>query len=131
MPRLATQPTSSLLLCHKAVSVVKFHCQLFDCLLLGSSPWCGDPPRDAPNTHPEVEQTLWLPGSFPGKLLELVKVPSRVRLAPVPTPKGGLLERMLMASKRSRDSNWPTPVRMAKRPVPNTSHAMPTRGMIM
>src|SRR5260370_32974859 len=56
---------------------------------------------------------------------------SSVLSAPVFTPKGGLLERMLMPSSRSREKNCPTPARRAKRPVPKTSQAIPTRGAIM
>src|SRR6266851_2546808 len=69
IPRFATQPTSSLLFFQRAVSVVRFHCQLLDCFALGSSPWCGEPPKEAPNAQPDVEQILSLPGSFPAKLL--------------------------------------------------------------
>src|SRR5712692_7788681 len=97
IPRFATQPTSSLLFFHRAVSVVRFHCQLLDWFALGSSPWCGLPPKEAPKTQPCVAQMAWFP---PEKLL---RGPSSVLTAPVPTPKGVLFERMLMASSRSRE----------------------------
>src|SRR6266850_6313463 len=136
MPRFATQPTSSLLFLHRAVSVVRFHCQLLDCLGLGSSPWCGEPPRETSNAQPCVTQMLAFPAcnglGVPSGFLAVitVKAPSKVLTEPVLTPNGVLFERMLMASRRSREKNWPTPARRAKRPVPNTSQAMPTRGAI-
>src|SRR5712664_2512824 len=137
MPRFATHPTSSLLFLQSAISVVKFHCQLLDCFELGSSPWCGEPPRETSNAQPAVTHTFAFPAckglGVPSGFLALITVkgPSKVRTEPVLTPNGVLFERMLMASSRSREKNWPTPARMAKRPVPKTSQAMPTRGEIM
>src|SRR6266481_6446656 len=145
MPRLATQPNSNLLFLQKAVSVVRFHCQLLAAFELGSCPWWGMPPRTTSNAHPWVEHIdafpacnglgIVLPGLLGSGMVGLIMVtscvqvvgPSSVLSAPVPKPNGGLLERMLMASKRSRAKNWPTPARRANRPVPNTSQAIPTR----
>src|SRR5713226_3523167 len=103
IPRFATQPTSSLLFFRSDVSVVKFHCQLSDCFELGSSPWCGEPPRETSNAQPCVEHIdafpacngFLVPSGFVA--LIIVKDPSRVLADPVPTPKGVLLARMLMA----------------------------------
>src|SRR2546429_9042273 len=140
MLRLATHPTSSLLFRQRAVSVVRCHCQLFDCFGLGSRPWWGEPPRETSNAQPSITQMSAFPecrGSATPLHVELIilsvhpppkaSVPSSVRTEPVLTPYGVLLERMLMASKRSREKNCPTPARIAKRPVPKTSHAMPKR----
>src|SRR5216683_4149737 len=138
IPRFATQPTSSLLFLPSAISVVKFHCQLLDCFELGSSPWCGEPPRETSNAQPCVTHTAAFPGCSglgvtpsARNLLITVNGPSKVLTEPVLTPNGVLLERMLMARSRSRDSNWPTPARIANRPVPNTSQATPKRGIII
>src|SRR5882762_636968 len=121
MPRFATHPTSSLLFLQSAVSVVRFHCQLLDCFGLGSSPWCGEPPRETSNAQPCEEHTAALPAcngfGVPSVFLELIIVtsgvkppagPSKVLAAPVLTPKGVLFDRILMASRRSREKNWPT-----------------------
>src|SRR6266436_2127478 len=98
MPRFATHPTSSLLFLQSAISVVKFHCQLLDCFELGSSPWCGEPPRETSNAQPCVAHIAAFPAcnglGVPSGFLALIIVngPSKVLDAPVPTPKGVMLE---------------------------------------
>src|SRR5260221_12345913 len=101
MLRLATHPTSSLLFRQSAVSVVRFHCQLFACFGLGSSPWCGEPPRETSKAQPSVTQMSAFPecrGSATPLHFELIMLavqsppkaagPSSVRAEPVLTPEG-------------------------------------------